>query len=66
VADLPKLDRLDAAEQRELVLLLKAASTSPCARCGRTGHATSRLTDDQKRRTLVLLRVLFGSSGGRT
>jgi hypothetical protein len=65
MAELPELARLDAAEQRELVLLVKEASTPPCVRCGRTGHDIARLTDDQKRRTAVLLRVLLGSSERR-
>jgi hypothetical protein len=66
VADLPELARLDATEQQELAELLAAVSTTPCARYGRLGHDIARLTDDQKRRTLILLRVLFGSSGRRT
>jgi hypothetical protein len=45
VAELPELARLDAAEQRELVLLVKEASTPPCVRCGRPGHDIARLTD---------------------
>jgi hypothetical protein len=60
VAEQHELARLDATEQRELTLLVKAASTPPCIRCGRTGHDATRLTDDQKRRTLTLLRVLLG------
>jgi hypothetical protein len=66
VAEQSALARLDATEQRELTLLVKAASTPPCVRCGRTGHDIARLTDAQKRRTLLILRVLFGSSGRRT
>jgi hypothetical protein len=65
VTEQPAPARLDAAEQHELTLLLKVASTPPCVRCGRAGHDIARLTDDQKRRTATLLRTLLDSSGRR-
>ena len=66
VRALPELDRLDAAEQEELALLLGVASTGPCGRCGRSGHDIARLSDEQKHRTLALLRVVLGPTGVRT
>lgn len=61
IAGQPELDRLDADEQGELGALLGTAATAPCVRCARSGHDIARLTDDQKRRTLHLLRTLLGS-----
>ena len=53
-------DRLNGAEQNELVGLLVTMSTPACSRCGRSGHDFSRMTDDQLDRALQLLRKLLG------
>ena len=65
VAVLPELHRLDAGEQRELVALLGTAANEPCALCARSGYDIARLTDDQKRRTLRLLRTLLSHGPSR-
>lgn len=53
-------NRLSAEEQRELARLLRAGTTEPCVRCGCAGYDIARLTDNQKRHTLRLLRTLSG------
>ena len=55
-------DRLADGEWLELGGLLATAATPSCPRCQRYGLDIGRLTDDQKRRTLTLLRALSGSS----
>lgn len=59
VADLPEMVRLNLTEQSELVAILTAASTDPCARCGRTGHALNLLNSDQQRRLVPLVDKLL-------
>lgn len=59
-APVPDWDRLTADEERELAGILATGATPACARCGRSNHDLSRLTDDQLDRTLRLLRVLLG------
>ena len=52
--------RLGVGERRELVGLLRVAAAPVCARCGRAGYDIRKLTYDQKRRVMILLRVLSG------
>ena len=55
-------DRLADGEWLELGSLLAAAAGPSCLRCGRCGLDIGRLTDDQKRRALILLRTLSSST----
>jgi hypothetical protein len=55
----PEWALLGIDERGELVGLLRAMATRPCVRCGRSGHDIGRLTHDQKRHTLRLLRKLY-------
>lgn len=58
-------DRLPPDEWAGLAELLRVAAAPPCPRCGHIELDIGRLTDDQKRRTLALLRVLCDSPFGR-
>jgi hypothetical protein len=60
---MPGLARLSAGERGELARLLVAAARR-CERCRAAVHHVGRLTDDQKRRTLGLLRILLGRGDG--
>jgi hypothetical protein len=59
-------DRLSADELVELAELMATAATPECPRCGHVGFDIGRLTDDQKRRTLALLRILTDSPLARS
>lgn len=64
--DAHALDRPTADEWVELAELMVTATTPECPRCWRVGFDIEQLTDDQKHRTLTLLRKLSDSPLARS